>query len=69
MAPMARRTGSTTNAALNKIPDYTSTDFVAGYRYKLPENFVFGKAVEFKLGVQNPSITARSPTSPATRPA
>lgn len=44
---------TTTNAALNYIPDYTSTDFVAGYRYKLPDNFVFGKMVEVKLGVQN----------------
>jgi len=44
---------ATTNAGLNYIPDYTSTDFVAGYRYKLPDNFVFGKRVEVKVGVQN----------------
>jgi iron complex outermembrane recepter protein len=44
---------ATTNAGLNSIPAYTSTDFVAGYRYKLPENVVFGKSVEIKLGVQN----------------
>jgi iron complex outermembrane receptor protein len=38
---------------LNKIAAYSSTDFVTGYRYKLPETFVFGKAVELKVGVQN----------------
>jgi iron complex outermembrane receptor protein len=43
------------DAALNHIAAYTSTDFVAGYRYKLPEGFAagYGKSLEFKFGVQN----------------
>ncbi len=44
---------STTNPTLNKIPAYTTTDFVAGYRFKLPENVFFAKTVELKLGVTN----------------
>jgi len=38
---------------LNKVAAYASTDFVAGYRYTLPETFTFGKQLEFKLGVTN----------------
>ncbi len=46
---------ATTNSQLNKIPGWNSTDFVLGYRYKLPEGFAsgYGKQIEFKLGVQN----------------
>jgi iron complex outermembrane receptor protein len=44
-----------TNAGLNRVPGYNSTDIVAGYRYKLPDGFAYGygKQIEFKIGVQN----------------
>lgn len=46
---------TTTNANLNHISPYNSTDAAIGYRYKLPTGFAYGygKQIEFRLGVQN----------------
>ena len=45
----------TTDAALNHIAPYTTTNAVVGYRYKLPDYFAngLGKSIEIKVGVQN----------------
>jgi iron complex outermembrane receptor protein len=51
--PLVNGVATPTLASLNKLGAYTSTDLVAGYRYKLPETTPWGKSVEIKFGVQN----------------
>ena len=44
---------ATTNATLNRISGYDSTDFVAGIRSDVLKRMGFGQKAEFKVGVSN----------------
>jgi iron complex outermembrane receptor protein len=53
--PLINGVATPNNNNLNRIPAYTTTDIVLGYRYKLAEGFAYGygKSIEFKVGMQN----------------